>query len=215
MLNALAPKRLAAVARGLAIDKGLVAYRRPYTLGADVWDEAWTGSELDHYADVDELPRYAVLVGYLRSLDPGWTVLDVGCGSGLMRTHIDGLDFSRYLGVDVSATAIERAAGLADDRTSFLVGELPPAETGTFDVAVLNEVLYYADDPGATLDRIAARLTPGGHVLTSIWRHPGDAALQRLLDARFERVGATEVRSRLNRRRRWRISLHRLRREAV
>ena len=205
-----APKRVASLARGLAMNAGVLGYRRPYALGADVWDDAWSGHELDHYMEVDELPRYSVLIGYVRALGEGFSLLDIGCGAGLLREHLDWVPFSRYVGVDVSAAAVERAQKLADSRTSFLVGELPPPALGRFGIAVLNEVLYYSPDPGATLDEIAKRLVPGGYVLTSIWRHPGDGALQRLLDERFERVAGVEVRSRLHRRRRWRVSCHQL-----
>jgi len=205
------PGRLAGRIRGLAADAGVVSYRRPFAVTPEAWDRAYANGELDFYADVDELPRYMLLFGYLRALGGRCALLDVGCGIGLLRSRLDGLPFSRYVGVDLSSAAIGRAARLADERTTFLVGELPPAELGRFDVAVLSELLYYADDPGALLDRVAARLVSGGHVLTSIWRHPGDRALQALLDDRFERVAAAELRSRTRRGRRWRVSWHQLR----
>ena len=79
------------------------------------------------------------------------------------------------------------------------------------DVVVLNEMIYYMPSPGALLQRVASIIRPGGVVLTSIWRHPGDRALWRLLDREFQLVCASRTRSENNpyNRRGWRNSCHR------
>ncbi len=185
--------RLAAIhARGAAIGVGALPYRPadPATL-AD-WNREHASGEIDYYDELFELGRYSVLVGYLRRLGRSPSILDLGCGMGLFRKHLDGLDFERYVGVDPASEAIKRAGPLEDDRTSFLVATEPPAGE-TFDVAVCNEVLYVVPDADAMLAVAERALRPGGHLLTSNWRHPGDRALQRLIKNRFDLLDAVEL----------------------
>ena len=91
--------------------------------------------------------------------------------------------------------AIAQAAHLADDRTSFEVVDQPSRALGYFDVVVCNEVLYGVPDPEGMLDDIHGLLPAGGNLLTSIWRHPTDVGLRRMLDARFELVDAVSARN--------------------
>ena len=149
--------------------------------------------EIDYYDELFELGRYSVLVGYLRRIEPlSLSILDLGCGIGLFRKQLDGLDFERYLGVDPASEAIKRARPLEDDRTSFLVATEPQAGE-TFDVVVCNEVLYVVPDADAMLVAAQRALRPGGHLLTSNWRHPGDRALQRLIKRKFDLLDAVEL----------------------
>jgi len=53
------------------------------------------------------------------------------------------------------------------------------------DVVVLNEVLYFAEDPGALLERVALPLRPDGRVVVSMWRRTGDRYLWAALERRF------------------------------
>jgi len=195
-----------AMARAL----GVVGYRPERWSPAD-WARAYGSGQLDYFADLDELGRYSILVGYVQHFAPQPSVLDVGCGSGLLRAHLPEDAFGSYVGIDPCAEAIDRARRRADDRTTFLCCELGGLESEPFDVVVLNEVLYYAPSATALLDQVAVRLRAGGTLLTSMWRHPGDRALWQLLDRRFELVDAVELRNRSSRMapRGWQISCHR------
>jgi len=200
---------LTARVRNVGVRAGLLPYRRPYELQTSVWDRDYGRGKLDFYGDLDELARYSILVGYVKFLGRGQSILDVGCGVGLLRERLEGVEFGRYLGIDPSAAAIESAGHLADDRTSFAVAEASVAELGQFDVVVCNEVLYVVPDTEALLDQIHQLVRPGGHLLTSIWRHSGDVALHRWLDSRFELADAVELRSLTRSGRRWRLACHR------
>jgi len=114
------------------------------------------------------------------------TILDVGCGAGVLRRYLPTDQLSSYLGVDPIAAAIEQARVHADERSEFRQVDPMCAELGEFDVVVCNEVLYFADDPLALADRAGRFVRPGGHLLVSIWRHPGDTLLWRHLQQRYE-----------------------------
>jgi hypothetical protein len=71
--------------------------------------------------------------------------------------------------------------------------------------------LYFAASPARLLERVGTCLRDGGLLLTSIWRHPGDLSLWRLLDQRFEPLDAVRVCNESSRfaPEGWRISCHR------
>jgi len=89
---------------------------------ADRQEFAYQQGAYNYLHSVAMLPRMATLGGYIRSF--GITsVLDVGCGAGDLLAYLDA--DTRYIGVDISATAIDAArqryAGRAD--TSFHVAD--------------------------------------------------------------------------------------------
>src|SRR2546423_12002448 len=103
---------------------------------------------------LDELARYAVIAGYLRHLKPGGSVLDVGCGEGLLADHLRPFGYARYLGVDLSETAVRQAAGRVDERTAFTAADAESyVPAGRWDAIVLNESVYYFRDPLGTVRR--------------------------------------------------------------
>jgi SAM-dependent methyltransferase len=206
-------RRTAANARYMARDTLIRAHVRPYRASrwtASDWHAAYSRSA---YLDSpDEQPRYSVLVGYLERVGPDARILDLGCGSGLLRAKIAHIPFVAYTGVDGSALAIQQARQrMADDsRTSFFVGDVRRDHDAPVDVVVCSEVLYYIEDPGRFLAQLEDRLHRGGHLLTSMSRHPGDAVLWHLVDERFTRVDATDVRTVDHpvAPRGWRVTLH-------
>lgn len=196
--------------KDLLVRLGLKEYR-PLVWSAERWDDAYRRRTTDGYGALEELARYSLLVGYLRSLAPVGTVLDVGCGAGILRERAEDIDFRSWVGVDLVPAAIAQASALEDDRTRFAVGQVRELDVASVDVAICNEVIYMAADPVALLDDIVARVTPGGHLLTSIWRHPGDRLLWRQIDERFLPVDRVRVRNPGNRMapRGWTVALHR------
>jgi 2-polyprenyl-3-methyl-5-hydroxy-6-metoxy-1,4-benzoquinol methylase len=191
--------RAAAQARGLAIGAGLLSYESaisPPSVAS--WEQDYETGRWDYLGGIDQLARYSLLAGYVEALD-GATILDVGCGVGLLRARLEHLDFERYVGIDPVAAAIERARERAETRSEYLVADVFDPGLGEFDVVICNEVLYALPDPGRQLDRIRDLLRPGGHVLTSSIRHPGDVGLERLLRARFDVVDAVEIANRTGR----------------
>ncbi len=81
------------------------------------------------------------------------TILEIGCGEGHQTEHLATL-CDHVTGIDVSATAVERAR-LRLPAASFAAGDLfaQPwiAERGRFDIVTAFEVLYYLSDIPKTL----------------------------------------------------------------
>ncbi|MGV8969082.1 MAG: class I SAM-dependent methyltransferase [Microbacteriaceae bacterium] len=110
----------------------------------------------------------AYLLDYL---EPGASLLDVGCGPGTMT-----IDFAERLlpgtvtGVDASEEVIGKAAALAAERgianAEFLVANaysLPFADD-TFDVVHTHQTLHHVADPSAVLREMRRVVKPGGVV---------------------------------------------------
>lgn len=205
-----AAKTVRYTARDLGTRIGALDYR-PLRWSAERWSDSYADRLTDGYGAVDEAARYGLLLGYLAWIEGEPSLLDVGCGAGLVRSRLGLLPFSSYVGVDPTPEAIAQAQALSDDRTSFVVGDPMEMDPGRFDVVICSEVLYFAPDPLALIDRMGTFLAPGGHILTSIWRHPGDVTLWRALDDRYRLVDRSTARNRANRLapRGWAVACHR------
>lgn len=192
------------------MDLGLVAYRPYGSMDPAGWDATFAAGEWEFMGILAEAPRYAVLISYMTALHPDApSILDVGCGPGVLRSRIGSRPIGRYVGIDHSAVAIAQAKDLEDDVTHFMVAAEPTPELGTFDVVVCSEMLYYLLDLKGFLLRVHSALRPGGHLLCSSWQHPRVAALQRSLDARFPPVASVDLTTRVGRSLHWRVSCHR------
>jgi SAM-dependent methyltransferase len=94
-------------------------------------------------------------------------VLDVGCGAA--RSYAPGLAArtGEYIGVDVSATAVEAArAGGLDARVIEDAAALPFPD-GSFDLVTCVEVLEHLFEPDRAVAEIRRVLRPGGRLVCS------------------------------------------------
>jgi 2-polyprenyl-3-methyl-5-hydroxy-6-metoxy-1,4-benzoquinol methylase len=136
---------------------------------AHTWESQYAAGRWDFLGELSELARFSILAGYICHLKPGGAVLDAGCGQGDMLRRLPSRGYSRYVGIDVSSTAISVARKQQDERCAFFAvdcDEYSPTER--FDVIVFNEVLICLRDPLATVERYAHSLNPGGLLLVSM-----------------------------------------------
>jgi 2-polyprenyl-3-methyl-5-hydroxy-6-metoxy-1,4-benzoquinol methylase len=136
---------------------------------AQTWEAQYAAGRWDFLAELSELARFSVLAGYIGHLKPGAAVLDTGCGQGVLLRRLPSSCYSRYVGIDVSDSAIAVAQKQQNDRSTFLAADCEEySPDGNFDVIVFNEVLCCLRDPLRTVERYARSLNPGGLLLVSM-----------------------------------------------
>ena len=121
----------------------------------------------------------------------GRTVIDVGCGGGLLAEAMAGRG-ARVTGIDAGDTAIEVAvrhaaesgAQVTYERTT--AEELAAREPGRFDVVTCLELLEHVPDPASLVAACASLARPGGDVFFSTINRTARAWL-------FAVVGAEHV----------------------
>jgi len=136
---------------------------------AQTWEAQYATGRWDFLAELSELARFSILAGYICHLKPGGTVLDTGCGQGVLLRRLPRSCYSKYVGIDVSGSAISVAQEQGNERSIFFAADCEkysPAEH--FDVIVFNEVLCCLHDPLRTVERYARSLNPGGLLLVSL-----------------------------------------------
>ncbi|MHB1225799.1 MAG: ArsR/SmtB family transcription factor [Gemmatimonadaceae bacterium] len=108
------------------------------------------------------------LLALLALLDDGWTVGDLGCGTGQLAAALAPF-VRRVVAVDASAAMLDAARlRLADTpNVELRAGELEalPVADGEIDVALLALVLHHAAEPTAVLAEARRALAPGGRLL--------------------------------------------------
>jgi 2-polyprenyl-6-hydroxyphenyl methylase/3-demethylubiquinone-9 3-methyltransferase len=135
---------------------------------ADTWEAQYAAGRWNFLAQLSELSRFSILAGYICYLKPGGVVLDAGCGQGFLLSRLPVSCYSRYVGIDVSRSAISVAQQQQNERSTFLVADCEDySPTEHFDVIVFNEVLVCLRDPLRTVEGYARSLSPGGLMLVS------------------------------------------------
>ena len=143
-------------------------------------------SELDKFgalanrwwdADGPQKPLHAlnpVRLDYVRhraQLD-GATVLDVGCGGGLLSEAMARLG-ARVTAIDLAEDLVKVAtlhsleSGVQVDYRVQSVEALAAERPGSYDIVTCMEMLEHVPDPAAILQACATLLKPGGHLFVS------------------------------------------------
>lgn len=135
----------------------------------DVLDSQHAGGTWSYLEELSEMPRYAVIAGYCVRANAG-SVLDLGCGAGILRNWVLRAGAADYTGVDLSNAAIDAARRRHGTDTSFVAGDAALYQPErAYDVIVFNEMLYYFAQPDEVLRRYARFLRPQGFFIASLW----------------------------------------------
>jgi SAM-dependent methyltransferase len=146
-------------------------WRHKIRASAPVVDDEYACGRWDYLKSFEEMSRYAVISGYCVHGGDVRSVLDLGCGSGVLRQWLRPLGRIEYVGVDLSKVAIDTAKKeWTDGLTNFIATDLATyVPDRKFDIMIFNEVLYYFDEPGDILGRFGEFLTENGRFIISLW----------------------------------------------
>lgn len=174
-------ERIKDMARAMVF--GLIGYR-PQRVSPQTWDAEYRGGQWEYLRRMDNLAGLISILGYCQYLNPA-SILDVGCGEGLLAEKLKLLPYTSYLGIDVSGEAIASAtARLGDARSRFVVAEAQSFQSDArFDVIVFNQSLYYLPDPAGVMTHYRALLAPQGRIIVSMTHNARNRAVWPLVES--------------------------------
>ncbi|MTI43743.1 methyltransferase family protein [Roseibium hamelinense] len=138
---------------------------------AEGWDEEYEAGRWAFLRSLPESGRYGIIGMWLNLTNSNKHVLDIGCGEGLLYERLAPMGLQKYVGIDLSPASLEianvdpAAASLrAADMHTF-----QPEAGETFSAIVFNEVLHFAENPGALVSRYVPFLKPDGVIALSMY----------------------------------------------
>jgi 2-polyprenyl-3-methyl-5-hydroxy-6-metoxy-1,4-benzoquinol methylase len=136
------------------------------------WEAEYQCGRWNYLAGSEEFIRYAIITSLLLGLKVPLSLLDIGCGEGLLLKRLGPQFVSKYTGLDVAQSALEKIHPKRSGDQYFLssVEAFVPAEK--WDAIVFNEVLYYTADPVAQIRKFENALAPDGVIIVSIFKKP-------------------------------------------
>jgi SAM-dependent methyltransferase len=167
-----------------------------HPVAADVFDRDYAAGRWDLLFTDAETPRNRTLADLIAKMVPHPTVLDIGCGSGRLAQMLTPLRPTRYVGLDLSSVALQRAQALRLEGCEFVRGDFEtwlPIER--FDVVVFNESIGYARDPAATVQRFFNCLNCPDRLVVSYYRSGNHAAIWRRIAGVADTIQAVMVRN--------------------
>lgn len=120
----------------------------------------------------------------------GSTVLDVGCGGGLLSEAMSARG-ARVLGIDLAGKSLQVArlhaleSGAAVEYRAIAAEALAQEQPERFDLVTCMEMLEHVPDPAQTIAACARLARPGGHVLFSTINRNPKAFLFAILGAEY------------------------------
>lgn len=165
-------------------------------LPPETWESQYRAGRWVYLNGVQQMTRYSVIAGCIQALKRGGWLLDIGCGEGILLERLGAADYARFVGVDLSRTAIERAQQKQLARSVFVHADARDFVPGdVFDAIIFNEVLYYFDDPLAVARRYEPWLKRDGCFITSLFAASDRArAINRLLKRSYSCLDEVEIR---------------------
>jgi SAM-dependent methyltransferase len=119
----------------------------------EAWEREYRDGRWDYLTGDQESARHDAIAALASGAD---SVLDLGCGNGMLYNALGGPRFpGTYVGVDWALPALPR--GRRPGRHLFVCGGLEALPVrGGFDAIVLSEVVYYLPDPLAVIRNLPA-----------------------------------------------------------
>ncbi|MCF7804654.1 MAG: class I SAM-dependent methyltransferase [Candidatus Marinimicrobia bacterium] len=167
---------------------------RYFRVSRKQWNEQYREGEWEYLCSPEQSAHYAVIAEFVHWYAPDGSVLDVGCGEGILQPTLARYGYSTYVGIDISDAAIRKAEERENAATSFKVSaanEYVPEQQ--FDAILFNEVLYYFKNPEEIAERYASYLLEDGVIIVSMWKSHGTGRIWNILDSRFTVLQEVEL----------------------
>lgn len=138
------------------------------------WNKQYKSGRWESLKSELEAKRYHQIIDYIKefgSNNP--SILDIGCGDGVLNRRMSHLEYEYFLGVDFSSVSIEKAKAQRFPKSEFLAEDAIKFQPKrNFDVIIFNEAFYYIPETEKlrVLNLMLDHLTPKGIMVSSIFR---------------------------------------------
>src|SRR2546425_4514291 len=89
----------------------------------DIWEAQYKNGHWDRLGSIDDIAHYMVIAAYVHRINDSPSILEVGCGTGILLKLLARFGFKRYHGIDISAEAIGAAASPRIENASLEVAD--------------------------------------------------------------------------------------------
>jgi len=142
------------------------------------WNRQYRSGRWDNLKSDKEVARYQKIIESIKQFAPkNPSILDIGCGEGVLTERMNPNDYSYFMGLDFSSESIKLATKKNLPKTKFIAADAMKFQPEqSFDAIVFNEAFYYIHDSEKqnVLTRMLESLTPEGVLIISIFREgPG------------------------------------------
>lgn len=138
------------------------------------WNKQYRRGRWNNLKGDIEKVRYQTIIDFISEFaveNP--TILDLGCGEGILCERMDSSQYAHFVGMDFSSVSIKSAQQLNLPNSEFICADIHSYKPQQkFDVIVFNEVFYYIHDTEKqnVLNRMMDNLNENGIIITSIYR---------------------------------------------
>ena len=152
--------------------------RKNEVLEGESYNQKW-----NYLNTLSELGHYSIINGYI-SFFKFKNILDVGCGEGILFSKINPELYDKYVGIDVSKTAIKSFQKIKNKKTELVISDLTKYNSNKkFDLIIFCESLYYTNKPIKVLNNYSKFLSHNGKIIISVHKKEG-------LNFNWERIRA-------------------------
>lgn len=138
------------------------------------WNKQYKSGRWESLKSDLEAKRYHQILEYLKEFAPkNPSILDIGCGDGVLNRRMGNFEFRSFVGVDFSDISIQKAKEQNFPKAEFIAEDaIKYHPNQDFDAVVFNEAFYYIPDSEKTrvLNLMLDHLTDDGIVISSIFR---------------------------------------------
>lgn len=138
------------------------------------WNKQYKQGRWESLGSEKEAVRYQKIIELIEVFAPkAPSILDIGCGDGLLTERMNPQNYSYFMGVDFSKESIKLATKKNLPKAEFQsVDAIKFYPKRKYDCIIFNEAFYYIHDSEKqnVLNRMLDQLTDGGILIVSIYR---------------------------------------------
>ena len=161
---------------------------RGFPMSEEYFNSMYKEGKWKHRSE-ERLERYTIIAGYCYYYKRGGSILDVGCGEGVLLDFLDYGIFSKYIGIDISRSAFEEVKLDGKHNAQFIRADIDTyVPNENFDIIVFIESIFYLKKPFDTLKHYEQFLRKDGFFIVSVYETHGSSLFWRKIKSLYRIV---------------------------